>query len=452
MPRSEGWKTYAKWSKEFGDVIYLNVLGRSLVILSSFQAVTDLLSKRASIYSDRPVLWMYGKLMNRESAAFNVGSDDRRFKVYRRILQGSLNPRASRDYWPIQEHETHVMLQRVLQQPDNYEYSVRRNTVAVIMRIAYGYDIQTENDPFVDRIEESIKLAGAASQAGRWAVDSLPWLRFVPAWFPGAGFKKVAKEWGQRMDEMTRAPYRWAREQLDAGTARPSFISEHQTDADEDAVVMCAAGLYAGAADTVAATMVSFFKYMIEFPEVQRKAQSEVDRVIGTERLANMDDRESLPYVRNLIKELLRLAPPAPLGIPHRLMRDDEYKGYILPGGSIVYANIWALMHDDEMYPEPFVFNPDRHSGPSPPQDPSAWVFGFGHRVCPGLHFAEATLFLGITNMLATLDVSPAADGTLPSDEFTTGIVSHPKPFKCTIKPRRAGTETLVNHLAEREV
>ncbi|EJD54680.1 cytochrome P450 [Auricularia subglabra TFB-10046 SS5] len=450
MPRTEGWKTYYRWAQEFGDVVYLNVVGRSIVILSSFKAVSELLGKRAAIYSDRPVLWFYGKLMARETAAFNMSSEDRRFKVYRRILQGSLNPRTAREYWPIQQHETHVMLQRVLEQPDNFWHLVRRNTVAVIMRIAYGYAIERDDDPFVSTIDESIKLAGAGSQPGRWLVDSFPSLRFVPSWFPGGKFQKIAKEWGAQLDRMTRAPYEWTRAQIAGGTARPCFVSEHLQDADEDAVVVCAAALYAGAADTVAATMTAFFKYMIEFPEVQRRAQEEIDRVIGKDRLPNMDDRESLPYVRNLIKELLRLAPPAPLGLPHSLIRDDEYNGYILPKNSIVYANIWALMHDKDTYPEPFVLNPDRHAGPSPPPDPQDWVFGFGYRICPGLHFAEATLFLGISNMLATLNVGPAADGSLPSDEFSTGIVSHPKPFKCSITARRPGVVTLIDGLVDR--
>lgn len=64
--------------------------------------------------------------MGRETAVFNIGSQDARFKIYRRILTNSLNPRAAREYWPIQEHETHVMLQRVLQQPEHFASLVRR--------------------------------------------------------------------------------------------------------------------------------------------------------------------------------------------------------------------------------------------------------------------------------------------------------------------------------------
>lgn len=289
-----------------------------------------------------------------------------------------------------------------------------RNTVAVIMRIAYGYNIQRDNDPFVERIEESIRLAGVGSQAGRWAVDSLPWLRFFPSWFPGMKFKTKAKEWSKQMDEMTRAPYWWTREQLNAGTARPSFVSEHLTDADEDSVIMCAAGLYAGAADTVAGTLISYFKYMIEFPEVQRKAKEEIDRVVGKDRLPDMGDRDSLPYVRNLTKELLRLAPPAPLGgcvlsrslhpdpldrhpaSPHarrrvqglhpsrRLHRLCQYLVRNLSCAIfLVYIVCRALMHDEEVYPEPFDLNPDRHTVPDVP-NPESWVFGYGHRICPG--------------------------------------------------------------------
>ena len=80
---------------------------------------------------------------------------------------------------------------------------------------------------------------------------------------------------------------------------------------------------------------------MITYPDAQRKAQKELDKVVGRNRLPSLDDRESLHYVSALIKEVLRFYPVAPFGVPHRLIADDEYRGMHLPSGSIVTANIW---------------------------------------------------------------------------------------------------------------
>ncbi len=70
---------------------------------------------------------------------------------------------------------------------------------------------------------------------------------------------------------------------------------------------------------------------MVLHPEVQAKAHEEIDRVVGRHRLPNFGDRDSLPYVNAIVKEVLRWYPVSPLGLPHRLTQDDWYNGYFLP-------------------------------------------------------------------------------------------------------------------------
>jgi len=104
-----------------------------------------------------------------------------------------------------------------------------------------------------------------------------------------------------------------------------------------------AVSLYGGAADTTVSANASFFLLMSLYPEVQRKAQEEIDRVVGHDRLPNAQDRNHLPYVDAIMKEVMRLNPVAPLGepqceapldsltrvlaLPHRLKEDDVYEG-----------------------------------------------------------------------------------------------------------------------------
>ena len=85
---------------------------------------------------------------------------------------------------------------------------------------------------------------------------------------------------------------------------------------------------------------------MVVYPEVQRKAQAELDSVIGLSRLPNFDDRKSLPYINALCKEILRWHPLIPLAFPHRVLQDDIYGDYFIPGGSVVLGNAWyACLH-----------------------------------------------------------------------------------------------------------
>ena len=82
---------------------------------------------------------------------------------------------------------------------------------------------------------------------------------------------------------------------------------------------------------------------MVLNPRVQRKAQMELDRVVGRDRLPTFADEPSLPYVNAVLKELLRWHTVAPIALPHRAVADDEYNGYHIPAGTIVSVNVWSV-------------------------------------------------------------------------------------------------------------
>jgi cytochrome P450 len=167
---------------------------------------------------------------------------------------------------------------------------------------------------------------------------------------------------------------------------------------------------------------------MAQYPEVQRRAQEDIDRLVSN-RLPTFDDFDSLPYVRAIIKEIVRWGPVVPLGLPHAVLKDDVYEGYFIPKGTTVIGNIWyvslskkslslistrvyrrAMAHDADVYPDPFHFDPSRHLGAEPQLDPFKFIFGFGKRVCPGAHLAELSLFLNVACTLAVFDISKPVD------------------------------------------
>lgn len=91
-------------------------------------------------------------------------------------------------------------------------------------------------------------------------------------------------------------------------------------------------------------SIASFFLAMALFPEVQRKAQEEIDTVIGTDRLPQYGDREQLPYINTLVKETLRWHPVVPMNVAHTSTEDDVCEGYFIPKGSSILANIWSVL------------------------------------------------------------------------------------------------------------
>lgn len=132
--------------------------------------------------------------------------------------------------------------------------------------------------------------------------------------------------------------------------------------------------------------MTLFVLYLMQNPDVQRKAQEEIDRVVGRDRLPTWEDTRKLSYVRLVLQETYRMNPLSPLGIPHASIKDDIYDGMFIPKGTIVYQNVWAMTHDPAVYAEPFRFRPERYlpreEGGNGEPFPVG-NFGFGRRYVP---------------------------------------------------------------------
>lgn len=192
---------------------------------------------------------------------------------------------------------------------------------------------------------------------------------------------------------------------------------------------------------------------LVLFPEVARFAQDELDRVCGN-RFPTLDDEPNLPYVRGCVKESMRWMPTDILGVPHAVIRDDEYMGYKIPKGAGVMWNVWAVHMDPKRHPDPRRFDPARYindiqTSAEAANNPDAskrdhFVFGAGRRLCQGMHIGERSLFLAISRLLWAFDFHEACDGDgiaiVPdANDLTEGLLIQPKPFPARIVPRDAG-------------
>ncbi|KAJ7158608.1 cytochrome P450 [Mycena filopes] len=452
IPRTEPWKIYKEWSDTLGPVFSFRIFTRRVIVLNTTKSVLDLLDKRAKIYSDRPRSWMYHEVVDRKLNVFSVSPQNERFKKYRRLLNSGLNPRATQSYQNNLETEAVVLLRALTERPDKFLVHIRRHAGTVILKIGYGYTVVADDDPFIKGAEDTAKIASEIIRPGRWLVDDYRFLRHIPAWLPGGGFKRAGAKFRVQLDNFSRAPHKWIKNQIAQGKHVDCFSSRlllpedgHKINEEEDDVIhYAAAALFGGAADTTVSVVSSFFLLMSLHPEIQKRAQEEVNSVTGGHRLPTFDDLKSFLLASAIVKEILRWAPVAPLGLTHSVTQDDEYNGHFIPRGALLVPNIWAMMHDASVYPDPFTFNPDRfipsngHEGECQP-DPTA-AFGFGYRVCPGAHFAQTSILLTITSILAVFRIEKFRDETgkevEPDVGYTTGLTSHSKPFKCRIVPR----------------
>ncbi|KAG2148122.1 cytochrome P450 [Suillus clintonianus] len=457
MPQIKPWLIFTEWGKKYGDISHVEVLGQHIMVVNSVKTAMDMLEKKSTVYSGRPVLPMAGELVGWKHSLPLISYGDR-FRQHRKNLHRIIGSRAALEvYNPIEDIETRRFLKRVFETPDQLQEHVRHTAGAIILRISYGYEVKENGDPFVDLAGRALDQFSRATHPGAFMVDFMPFLAKVPEWFPGAGFKRQAREWHETVEEMVSAPYQFVKDQMAAGIAPKSFISDlledHTLTAEENDIVRWSAvSLYGGGADTSVSAIYSLFLAMTLFPDVQKKAQAEIDAIVGPDRLPSFADFNSLPYTEALAKEVLRWNVVAPMGFPHRVTEDDIHNGYYIPKDSFIIANIWSMLNDPETYANPSEFNPERFlasDGKEPETEPRTICFGFGRRICPGLLHAEASVWLFAVRSLAVFDISKVVeDGveiTPKVDQLChAGTISHPKPFKCSIKARSAKAIALI--------
>ncbi|CAE6458090.1 hypothetical protein ACGC1H_006834 [Rhizoctonia solani] len=461
IPSEDEPRAYRDWSKELNsDIISMTVLGHTIVIINSLDTATELLGKRSSIYSDRPELPMLNdaKLVGWGSNTGNIRYGDN-WRTQRRLTHAVLHKKASEDLWPGMVKQTRLALQRLLDNPDNFTEEFRRMSGATLLSSVYGYEVSSYDDSLVKVVENAVHRISEAALSGNFYVNTITWMKYIPAWMPGASWKRTANAWRKEVQQMVNVPYNWAKDQISRGIAPHSIVgqmlslskegvarSEVERKELEERIRWATATLFAAGTDTSVATVIVFVLAMVLHPEVQAKAQAEIDSVLGGARLPEMTDRESMPYVCCIVKEVLRWWPAFPLGVPHASTRDDVYRGYFIPKGSTIIGNTWAICNDPVLYPNPERFYPDRFLDPSVPSAPG---FGYGRRSCPGIHFAESTLFITMCTLLTVFNITPALDESgnpiLPKVEKGPNLmISYPQPFKCKITPRSEKHEALL--------
>ncbi|QRV93993.1 cytochrome P450 family protein [Ceratobasidium sp. AG-Ba] len=466
MPSERQNRSFHEMGKQFGsDVLSLTFFGMTFVVLNSATAAADLLEKRANIYSNRlnPVMLASPQLIDLRGSTGLMNPSDS-WKRHRKIVHSRLNKHMVHVFRKQQQYQANALLQRMLsishreQSLESLELELGRTIASTAFDMIYGYPLAVADDPFLlGQMTLTANLAKAVMPSN-FLVNVLPFLAYVPAWLPGAGWKKTALEWRKQKDHTIGSIFSWTKTQIANGADDHSItatalmelqqLGYNQDDADEFAKNFSEA-LYEGATDTSTSSLLAFLLAMMLYPETQLKAQKEIDSVIGQDRLPTIEDRANLPYINALILEVLRWEPALPLAIPHVCTEDNEYRGYHIPKGAVVFGNIWSISHDEKTYNDPELFNPARFLDPDTPIPPS---FGWGRRICPGNHFAQEMLFIIISSILAAFTISNTGGESVEENYLLvegegSSLTYRPKPFKCTIKPRSEKHSELISNV-----
>ncbi|KAK7462924.1 hypothetical protein VKT23_007504 [Stygiomarasmius scandens] len=454
---SRPWRTFARWKHEYGPMVYINVAGQPIIILNSKTATEDLLDKRSAKYSDRPRFVVAGEYLTGDMDFPIIRYGDR-WRKMRRASESALGLKTVTNFHEKQADECVLLVHGILNQPREWKYHTHRTAASFMLSITYSLPaIQSPDYPALEFMNQFIDRVGSAMLPGTNWIDGLP---FLDKWIPDsmAKWRVKAREDFQSYSGMFEKLFgeikdKFIKDMEQGSNFCVTLVETEKKHRMSDLECSWLAGiLYAAGQETSTTALHWFLFSMLIFPEVQRRAQDELDRVVGRARLPTLSDMTHLPYIQAIVKEILRWKPPTPIGVPHAAVEDDYYDGHFIPKGTILIPNVLSLNRDPEIYgPDAGQFHPERHLDEKgeleDPKSDGHFTYGFGYRICVGRHLANNFLFMAFANILWALRIEPAKDSVVPdpqSEVSVNGVFMRPPDFDFVATTRFEDVDVLI--------
>ncbi|PNF37031.1 putative cytochrome P450 303a1 [Cryptotermes secundus] len=196
--------------------------------------------------------------------------------------------------------------------------------------------------------------------------------------------------------------------------------------------------MFMAGSETTTKSLGFCFLYLLLYPDVQRRAQAEIDAVVGRERLPSLSDRPKMPYMEAIVLESVRMFMGRTFSIPHRALKDTELQGYHIPKDTMVICNFNGTLMNKDIWGDPDVFRPDRFiDSQGSIFIPDQYTpFGFGKHRCMGETLAKSNVFLFTASLLQNFNFSIPPSSLPPTTEAVDGVTPSPKPFHALVTPR----------------
>ncbi|KAG2067047.1 cytochrome P450 [Suillus decipiens] len=414
LPPQNASFTIARWIDEYGPLITIRSGIQTIVIIGRYKAAMDIMEKQGRILADRPRL-VAGEILTYGLDLLLTHTGDR-LRRMRRALHTHLQPKSAEAYQPLQMSQAKNVILNILNDPHNFQHHVSSCAATTIMKLTYGkITPMSETDPEIKEFRHIARIYRPILRHRYYLLDSIPWLKYLPWYAPELrdGFRRTMRLFTGKLNRVRQQ----IQSNEDIGPSFSKYILEngHLYGLTENEMAYLAGVLFGAGSQTTATAICTVLMAAARFPEEQARVQAEIDAIIGRERAPTFADKPSLPRLEAFISEALRWRPLAAEGVPHRTTEDENY---CIPAGTTVVGNHWAISRDPDIYPEPEAFKPQRWIDDQGRlrDDLTFLVYGFGRRVCPGLHVANRSVFINSLLILWAFELS--LDHTKPQDDM----------------------------------
>ncbi|CAE6388327.1 unnamed protein product [Rhizoctonia solani] len=462
FPKTEAHLKLTEWARIYGGIYSLKMGPGTAIVITDVAAVKELMDKRSQSTVDRPPNHMADLVAGGMNMVLSRYTED--WRTLRRASHAILTQQACAGHLPIQRAEAAQLLHDCLTAPDKFYTHIRRYSSSVILSVLFGKRApRFETKEVTDFFNAQHSWEEVLEPGAHPPMDLIPILKHVPESL--ASWKTLCKKTRKLQRDLyfgllEETERRVANHQENNCFMEQVLARQQEFGMSRELVGYLGGVLLEGGSDTTSSFLQTLVLGLTAFPDVQKKAQAEIDSVVGSDHAPTPEDFDRLPYIQAIIKECHRWRPVAPLAIPHGTIQEETYRGYRIPAGSTIFVNNWGMFHDPEVYERPDDFWPDRflqnEFGTKPGVDNTDrrtnMAFGSGRRFCPGVHLANNSLMLNTMNLVWAFDFSLATDPDtgkpIPVDihDYAKGILTCPNPFKCKISPRSAHHAEIIEH------
>ncbi|XP_076462146.1 cytochrome P450 2U1-like [Babylonia areolata] len=441
---------FHQWRKQFGDIFSLYLGRRLVVVFCGYSVIKDAFSKSGDSFADRPHLLTTDQLAENKGIVLASGPEWREqrktaLEILRQFGLGRNELAEKVQVEVIQYVEAITQLQG---QPVDLHrlttVSVANNISYIIFGTFFHYDDPTITKYF-QAVEDNFRRLGSAA-----VVNFFPFLQYLPGDL--FGIKKILSNMRVIREEFLQPhldahlenyremhptdfmyAYLYRMKQKERNCVHTSLCERQLSTTAGDLVIT--------GTETTTAAILWALLLLLNHPDVQEKCYEEINRVVGTSRLPNVEDRKDMDYLEATIQEVLRFVSIGTFAVQHAPPRDVVFRGYTIPRDTIILPFMDTVLHDPEVWEDPEAFCPDRFIFEGRLTTPQEFIpFGTGRRACLGESLARMELFLYLSMLLQRFHFLPAEPDVVPPVEGILGATHTPKPYK--IRAVRRETET----------
>ncbi|GKV14624.1 hypothetical protein SLEP1_g25467 [Rubroshorea leprosula] len=412
IPHSSFWQL----SKKYGPILLLH-LGRIPVLLvSSAEAAREVLKVHDLACCSRPQLTGSRKLTyNFLDIGFSPYSEN--WREMRKITVLELfSPKRVQSFRFIREEEVAYLMDLITQSavsaaPVDLGEKIFSLTGSILFRMSFGKSLRGSNLDLKKLVHEVETVLG-----GFTANEYFPYVGWILDMITRIDakvekvFKKIDSVFQQVVNDHLK-PGRTEKHQdiIDVllATQRGQTDQEETIQQKKDRIKAVLLNIFLGGIDTTAITVLWAMTELVRKPRLMKKAQDEIRNCVGKKGRVTEDDLDQLQYLKMVVKETLRLHPPAPLLIPRETMFPCKIGGYDINPKTIIQINVWAIARDPKYWKNPEEFFPERFADNSVDlkgQNFEFLPFGSGRRGCPAVLMGVITTELLLANLLYCFD------------------------------------------------